>query len=91
MTPQTVPPFVSMLQMLHGLHFSTCISCLAQLGIPDLVEAGPQSAEELAAQVGAHPQALYRLMRATASIGVLSEDADGKFHKRRFPRYCAAM
>jgi hypothetical protein len=30
-------------------------------------------------------------MRATASIGVLSEDADGKFHKRRFPRYCAAM
>jgi hypothetical protein len=79
MTPQTVPPFVSMLQMLHGLHFSTCISCLAQLGIPDLVEAGPQSAEELAAQVGAHPQALHRLMRATASIGVLSEDADGKF------------
>ncbi len=68
-----------MLQMLHGLHFSTCISCLAQLGIPDLVETGPQSAEELAAQVGAHPQALFRLMRVTASIGVLSEDAAGKF------------
>jgi hypothetical protein len=79
MTPQTVPPFMSMLQMLHGLHFSTCISCLAQLGIPDLVEAGPRSAEELAAQVGAQPQALYRLMRATASIGILAEGADGKF------------
>ena len=68
-----------MLQMLHGLHFSTCISCLAQLGIPDLVEAGPRSAEDLAVQVGAQPQALYRLMRATASIGILAEGADGKF------------
>jgi len=79
MTPQTVPPFVSMLQMLHGLHFSTCLSCLAQLGIPDLVETGPKSADELAAQVGVQPQALYRLMRATASIGVLAEGPDGKF------------
>lgn len=79
MTPQTIPPFVNMLQMLHGLHFSTCLSCLAQLGIPDLVETGPQSAAELAAQVGVQPQALYRLMRATASIGVLAEGPDGKF------------
>ena len=79
MAPQTVPPFVSMLQMLHGLHFASCISCLAQLGIPDLVEAGPRSAEDLAVQVGAQPQALYRLMRATASIGILAEGADGKF------------
>ena len=68
-----------MLQMLHGLHFSSCISCLATLGVPDLVESGPKSAEELAAQVGANPEALYRLMRATASIGVLAEGPDGKF------------
>jgi hypothetical protein len=68
-----------MLQMLHGLHFSTCLSCLAQLGIPDLVETGPKSAGEMAAQVGVQPQALYRLMRATASIGVLAEGPDGKF------------
>jgi hypothetical protein len=49
------------------------------MGIPDLVEAGPKSAEELAKQIGAQPQALYRLMRATASVGVLSEGPDGKF------------
>ena len=70
---------MQMLQMLHGLHFSSCISCLATLGVPDLVEHGPKSAEELAAQVGADPQALYRLMRLTASLGVLAEGADGKF------------
>ena len=70
MTTQTLPPVVQMLQMLHGLHLTSCLSCLATLGVPDLVEHGPKSAEELAAQVGANPQALYRLMRLTASIGV---------------------
>jgi hypothetical protein len=35
--------------------------------------------EELAKEIGADPRALYRLMRATASVGVLSEGPDGKF------------
>jgi hypothetical protein len=77
--PQTLPAHVGILQMLNGAHVAGAISCLAQLGIPDLVEAGPKSVEELAAELGANPQALYRLMRATASVGVLSEGADGKF------------
>jgi hypothetical protein len=68
-----------MLQLLSGTYVAGAIACLAQLGVPDLVEAGPKSAEELALQVNADPQALYRLMRATASVGVLSEGADGKF------------
>jgi hypothetical protein len=68
-----------MLQLLNGAHVAGAVSCLAQLGIPDLVEAGPRSAEELATQIGAQPKALYRLMRATASVGVLSEGPDGKF------------
>jgi hypothetical protein len=68
-----------MMQMLGGAFVSSAIGCLASLGIPDLVEAGPRSAEDLAAQIGAHPGALYRLMRATASVGVLAEGPDGKF------------
>jgi hypothetical protein len=68
-----------MLQLLNGAHVAGAVSCLTQLGIPDLVEAGPKSAEELATEIGAQPQALYRLMRATACVGVLSEGPDGKF------------
>ncbi|MGB8472724.1 MAG: methyltransferase [Candidatus Acidiferrum sp.] len=81
MTPQrqTPPAHVGMLQLLNGAYVAGAVSCLAQLGIPDLIEAAPRSAEELASQIGAHPQALYRLMRATASVGVLSEGPDGKF------------
>jgi O-methyltransferase/methyltransferase family protein len=75
----TPPAHVGILLLLNGAHVAGAVSCLAQLGIPDLVEAAPKSAEELASQIGADPQALYRLMRATASVGVLSEGPDGKF------------
>jgi hypothetical protein len=68
-----------MLQILGGGHVAGAVACLAQLGIPDLLEAGPKSAEELAREIGAHPRALYRLMRATACVGVLNEGPDGKF------------
>ena len=76
---QTPPAHTGMFQLLNGMFVAGAISCLAQLGIPDLVEHGPKSAEELASRVGADPGALYRLMRATASVGVLSERPDRKF------------
>jgi len=76
---QTPPAHVGILQIINGTYVAGAIACLAQLGIPDLVEAGPKAVEELAPQVNANPQALYRLMRATASVGVLAEGADGKF------------
>jgi O-methyltransferase domain len=79
MQSQNPPAHVGMLLLLNGAHVAGAVSCLAQLGIPDLVESAPKSAEELAIQIGAQPQALYRLMRATASVGVLSEGPDGKF------------
>ncbi len=76
---QTPPVQLGILQILNGAYVAGAVSCLAALGIPDLVEKGPKSPDELAKQIGANPQALYRLMRATASVGVLSEGPDGKF------------
>jgi O-methyltransferase domain/Dimerisation domain len=76
---QSTSAHVGILQLLNGAHVAGAVSCLAQLGIPDLIESAPKSADELASQIGADPQALYRLMRATASVGVLSEGPDGKF------------
>lgn len=77
--PQKPPAHVGVMQLLTGPYIAGAVSCLAQMGIPDLVEAGPKSAKELASQIGADPEALHRLMRATASVGVLSEGPDGKF------------
>jgi hypothetical protein len=78
---QTQKPLAAaaVLQLISGLHVAGVVACLAQLGIPDLVEAGPKSAEELAKQIGVQPQPLYRLMRAAASVGIMEEGSDGKF------------
>ncbi len=75
----TPPAHAEMFQLLQGAFIVGAIACLAQLGVPDLLEAGPKSADNLAEEIGADRRALYRLMRATASVGVLSEGADGKF------------
>jgi hypothetical protein len=51
----------------------------AQLGIADQLADGPRGAEELAAAIGAHSRALYRLLRALASDGVFAILNDGRF------------
>ena len=48
-----------------------------ELGIADLVAAGSRSAAELASATATDPAALYRLLRALASIGVFHEDERG--------------
>lgn len=76
---QAPPAHMGILQILVGAHVAGAVTCLAQMGIPDLVENGPKSAEELAQQIGANPEAVYRLLRATACVGVLAEGPDGRF------------
>jgi O-methyltransferase domain/Dimerisation domain len=76
---QTIPPHVSVMQLVLGGMISGAVGALARLGVPDHLDAGPLSAGELAPKVGAEPGPLYRLMRACASVGVLSEGPDGKF------------
>jgi len=84
-TPNQDPPaHAGILQIVNGAYVAGAVSCLAQFGIPDLLENGAKSAEELAAQTGAQPDALYRLMRATACVGVLAEGSDKKFSQTRF-------
>ncbi|NUU21463.1 MAG: methyltransferase [Streptomycetaceae bacterium] len=50
-----------------------------RLGIPDALGETPESAEDLAARVGADPAALRRLMRALVAHGVFVEDDGGRF------------
>jgi hypothetical protein len=76
---QVLPPEAKVMHLLSAAYASAAVSCVAQLGIPDILEAGPKSAAELAGQIKADATALYRLMRATASVGVFEEGTDGKF------------
>jgi hypothetical protein len=68
-----------LLRLINGFHASQAIHVAAALGLADLLGSGPRTTAELAAATKAHPTALYRLMRALASIGVFHEDDDRRF------------
>ncbi len=69
----------ALLQMLLGKWVSSAISAAAHFGIADHLESGPKSPKELASLTGTQEQPLYRLLRATASLGVFIELEDGRF------------
>jgi hypothetical protein len=62
-----------------GYWISQALYVAAKLGLADLVKDGPRSAEALAQTTGTHAGALYRLLRALASIGCFAEDAEHRF------------
>jgi hypothetical protein len=68
-----------MWNLLNGFRVTQCLVVVATLGVADLLEEGPKTAEELAARTGAHAGALYRVLRALASVGVFEEIAERRF------------
>lgn len=78
-THQQTPAPSRLLDMIFGFMVSRSVAVAAQLGLADLLNAGPRSADELAQVVGANPRSLYRLLRALSGAGVFAEGADGRF------------
>jgi hypothetical protein len=76
---ETPPPHIALLQMIVGKWVSSAISAVAHFGIADHLESGPKTPQELASLTGTQERPLYRLLRATASIGVFTEREDGRF------------
>src|SRR5687768_1095620 len=79
---QSLPPQAVIMQMAMGAWVTKVISEVTRLGIPDLLKQhGSMDAAEMVTAGGIHaaPNALQRLLRACASLGVLTEDANAKF------------
>ena len=72
-------PHQALLRMITGSWVAQAIYVAAKLQIADLLRDGPQASTALAATTGAHPRALYRVLRALASVGLFSEDEQGRF------------
>ena len=66
-------------EQIMGFRATQMIHVAAKLGLADLLAAGPRPVEELAAMASAEPQALHRLLRALASLGIFAEDPAGDF------------
>jgi len=66
-------------QIVMGAFTAQAVYVAAKLGIADLVKENPRTVAELAAATNTDARALYRVLRALASIGVFSETAPKTF------------
>jgi hypothetical protein len=62
---------------------------VAELGVADALGEQPQSTEGLAKATGTHPQALYRVLRLLASVGIF-EWKDGTWHHTDASRFLSS-
>jgi hypothetical protein len=63
-------PFNTVIQMAGGYCVPRCLHVVAELGVADALDETPRTAADLAASVGAHPDALGRVMRLLSAHGV---------------------
>jgi hypothetical protein len=66
-------------QLIRGYWTTQAIFVVAELRIADLLADGPKHPEELAKLASVKADMLYRVLRSLASIGVFTEQADGRF------------
>jgi hypothetical protein len=68
-----------MLQIISGFWISRAVFVIGKLGIPDQLQSGPKTAEELASATNTHAPSLFRILRALVSVGVLNSVEGGRF------------
>ena len=79
--PADAPPaaLVALQNMILGKWISQAVSVAAKLGIADMLKAGPRACDELARANQVDANALFRVLRALASVGVFIELDNRRF------------
>lgn len=72
-------PSVEAWRLMNGYRAYQLIAAACELKLPDLLSAGPKSADELASRTDTHPSSLHRMLRGLAVWGVFVEMTDGRF------------
>ncbi len=70
---------VELYRLMGGFRVSQAIYVVAELGIADLLAAGPQGSDTLAEATQSHEDALYRILRLLAGVGLFDEVAPRRF------------
>jgi hypothetical protein len=78
-SPAAPSPQQHVLTLLSGKMIAAVICVLARVGVADHLAQGPRGVTELAAATSTDAPMLYRFLRAAASAGVFTEQADGCF------------
>lgn len=77
--PPTLPLADQLLAMASGAWVTQMIQVAAELGLADALAAGERDCDELASSCDADPDALFRLLRGLASLGIFQETAPRRF------------
>lgn len=72
---------LQMVRLLAGFQISQALYCAAKLEVADRLADGPRTVDELAAETGADREALRRLLRSLAAIGVFTEPESDVFQR----------
>ena len=72
-------PATRLRDLIAGFVLSRAVYAASSFEIADLLAKSPSDAQTLARVCGADAGALYRVLRALASVGVFAEDENGKF------------
>jgi hypothetical protein len=67
------------LQIGGGMLYTAALYTATKLGVPDLLSNGPRTTTDLAAATGSNEDALYRVLRALAGLGIFDEVAPRTF------------
>ncbi len=74
-----IPPALMLRQLAFAMRASRALYAAAQLGIADILAAGPMASDEVAAKAGTDAPTLRRLLRALVALGVFDEEAPDRF------------
>jgi hypothetical protein len=74
-----VTPEALLWRAMYGALVTRALAIVADLQVADALAGGPRRVEELAAETGADPDALRRILRALASEGIFAEEAPRLF------------
>src|SRR5262252_421862 len=102
---QPVParsPYLVLTEKLVAAWESFAIAAAAKLGVADLLESGPKTTAQLAAELKVHEDSLYRVLRALAGSGIFHEGEGRTFSQTPLSavllsnaapglRYCSIM
>jgi hypothetical protein len=68
-----------LVKLINCVWMSQAVCVAAELGIADLLCAGPKPVQELAQATDSHAPSLHRLMRALAALGLCRDCGEGAF------------
>lgn len=68
-----------MMMLLSSLWVTRAIGTFARLGFADVMESGVEEPAAIAAKHGLDAARVYRLLRALSTVGIVAENAQGRF------------